>query len=141
LYGRDMERRAHRRGWLIGVFVALMANQAFAAAGTLLFVCSGDQVARLECCCPRMTEARPARQQVTQLEAPCCCQVTRAVAPVAPAAAASDARLPTNVFLASLAPPTLPAPSAPPATFSNSWAQPPPPAPVTILLQKQSFLI
>ena len=135
-----MERRAHRRGWLIALFVALMANQAFAAAGTHLFVCTGDQVARLECCCPRMTKARPAQQQVTQLEAPCCCQVTRAVAPAAPAAAASDARLPTNVFLASLAPLQLPAQSAPPETFSNSWAQPPP-APVTILLQKQSFLI
>ena len=138
-----MERRAHRRGWLVAVFVAAMANQAFAATATRFFLCSGDQVARLECCCPQMTTGLSSEQPATRLDTPCCCQITRADAPTVPAvnAATSDARLPAKAFLASLAPLPPQVQLAPPATFSNSRAQPPPPAPVTILLQKQSFLI
>jgi hypothetical protein len=140
IVSRDMRRGALLSGWLVVALSALIADQSFAAAALRSFVCEGDSVARLACCCDEGASARPTDRSAG-VAAPCCCQVTRVSGPGAPAVAVSnDGAAPIKTFPAVTAP-------REPATASVAGArwlarsQAPPTPSVPVLLQKQSLLI
>jgi len=138
-----MQRRVNPRVWLAAALIALLANHAFAWGATRYFVCSGDAVARLQCCCPAM-EAGSLDGGLTQLNTPCCCEISRAAAPANPPVPSTvrETGVPSKIFLAALGA-AIPQSVAPPERLATTleWTHPPAPFSIPILLQKQSFLI
>lgn len=136
-----MDRRAARQFWVALVLIPLMAGMAFAAGGGRYFVCAGDAIPRLDCCCPAsMQGSAPA--QGAAVAAACCCSLARTGAPAVPAASSSRDVTPVfskllhaTVSALELAPTAAPVQGA----FAASAEHPPSPA-VPILLRKQSFL-
>ncbi len=137
-----MKLKGLRRVWIALAIVPLTAGVAFASVPAT-FLCRGDLVARVSCCCPN-GHSGPAASQGAEatLSGRCCCDVTEAKAPVAPSVAtARSATVARPQPLAVVASIDL-------HWFRNAsrieptvrWAHPPPPA-VPILLGKQSFLI
>ena len=137
-----MKLNASGRIWVALAILPLIGGVAL-ASGPAMFVCRGDAVPRTACCCPDHQQDGPGpRQTAPSLSAGCCCDVSQAVAPVAPAAEPRVApQLVGHLVLAPLAG----AAFASPAPSVHAWpaaalAQPPPAA-IPILLAKQSFLV
>jgi hypothetical protein len=131
-----------RRFWVALAILPLIGGVAL-ASGPAMFVCRGDGVPRIVCCCPDHQQGAPAPRQTTpNLSAGCCCDISQANAPVSPAAEPRVApELVGQLVLAPLAGATF----ASPAPSVHAWpaaalAQPPPAA-IPILLAKQSFLV
>ena len=131
------------RRFLVALAILPLLGGVALASGPAMFVCRGDLVARTTCCCPGMERAAPASSPTApSVSAGCCCDVSQASAPVAPAGEPRVA--PQAIERVVLVPLTgavvvLSPPSA------RSWgafklAHAPPPA-IPILLSKQSFLL
>lgn len=130
------------RRWLAGlVMIPLLTGLAFGAGGRS-FVCHGDPVARLECCCPSHG-SRPLDDRA-RFDAACCCDVYQVAAPIVPAV--SPARDATGFH--SVCPPAVVSTLGSKDAARPLWefliaarTKHPPPQSVPILLQKQSFLL
>ena len=138
---RGMDVRIVRR-WLVGLaMLPLLAGLEF-AGGARYFVCAGDSVARLACCCPDRGPLSP--DAGARLSAACCCDVSQASAPTVPAVASSreSTGIRSDHSLPVVASVDLIAFAVPPRTaMLATRTQHPPPLSVPILLQKQSFLV
>jgi hypothetical protein len=130
------------RQWLAGLaMIPLLAGLAFAAGGRS-FVCPGDSVARLECCCPGHGP-RPLDRRA-RFDTACYCDVHQVTAPIVPAV--SPARDATGFH--SVCPPAVVSTLGSKDAVRPLWefliaarTQHPPPQSVPILLQRQSFLL
>jgi hypothetical protein len=138
-----MKLRGQSRLFVALAVLSLLAGNAF-ASGTAMFVCRGDMVARITCCCPQGQHAVPGSEDGTpSVSAGCCCDISQMKSTPPPAVAESRAAAPIAPLVALLPfatselAPSLPAARAWP---SGRLAHPPPLA-IPILLGKQSFLI
>jgi hypothetical protein len=136
-------RRHLSRLWIALAIVPLIAGAAL-ASGPAMFVCRGDSIARVTCCCPDSQHRAAAPNAAPTLSAACCCDTSQMNAPSAPAVL--EPRAGTGLaYFTGIAPALGAGPDAAWAPSVRRWpaallAQPPPPA-VPILLGKQSFLI
>jgi hypothetical protein len=109
-----------------------------------MFVCRGDAIARVTCCCPQSQHRPPAPLSAPTLSAACCCDISRLDVPAIPAEVDSAALALANHHHEVIGPAPGDASVSPPSSL-DTWpavllAQPPPHA-VPILLGKQSRLI
>ena len=130
------------RNWAILALVSLLGTAGL-VSDQRLYVCPGDQVARLVCCCPGHADAQQTPQP--SLSSGCCCDITQAQATATVGEPARKAvGLERSRHLQAL-----PVPVAAALPLSADWRpskqavvngviRPPP---VPILLRKQSFLI
>lgn len=135
---------AAKRRWLLRMLVALpLVLGAVSAHAAQMFVCSGDSIAREECCCPKAARGTPAARDLATVSRGCCCDiVTRLSAAPAPAVVARGPKVggigmgPALAF--SLPDPT---PVQPPVR-ALPWllAHPPPPR-IPPILEKRTLLI
>lgn len=135
-------RRYLSRLWIAVAIVPVVAGAAL-ASGPAMFVCRGDSIARVTCCCPESQHFGSAVNAPATLSAACCCDVSQMNAPCAPAVL--EPRTALFAYSTGLAPALGVRPIASLAPDVRRWpaallAQPPPTA-VPILLGKQSFLI
>jgi hypothetical protein len=79
-----MRFSAMRTVWLVAATLSVLATPTFASA-TVSFVCEGDLIARRECCCPEGHDLGTGPG--ASVSAACCCRVSRADVPEAPAIA------------------------------------------------------
>ena len=124
------------RKWALIALLPLLTTLGV-VSGSRVYWCSGDGLARTECCCPE--HESPDRTSTTVSSA-CCCDITRVAAsmPSEPVVKGS-----------STASPALEAPAAGQPVLFNPGAVAtqdlvaftPLPPPIPILLRKQSFLI
>jgi hypothetical protein len=121
----------------------LILGVAFASGSTLYFVCRGDAVARLECCCAGEMYGPAAARDAKTLQGACCCDITRARRSEAPAVTFSrDATFtPPKIFAWASQAFHLSVPEPPRVVAFATWALHPPGPSVPILLRKQSFLV
>lgn len=139
---RSMKLNALRRFLIVLAIVPLIGGVAL-ASGPAMFVCRGDLIARTTCCCPGMEGAAPTSSPTApSVSAGCCCDVSQATAPVAPAA---EARVAPQAIERIVLAPLTGAAVVPPSPTAHAWAaftltHAPPPA-IPILLSKQSFLL
>lgn len=135
-------RRYLSRLWIAVAIVPLVAGAAL-ASGPAMFVCRGDSIARVSCCCPESQHRGSPPNAAPTLSAACCCDMSQMSAPSAPAVVEPRAGLLAD--FTGLAPALGAGPTTSLAPNLRPWptallAQPPPPA-VPILLGKQSLLI
>lgn len=122
--------------------IQLVAELTF-VAGPPMFICRGDSVARQQCCCFRADRMiSPPLRETAKLSQACCCDVSLIKTSTTPSLASSREDGPTpwktsHVGLASEVSGSFQYPAAPAADRSAR----PPPAAITVLLQKQSLLI
>lgn len=129
----------------IGIAVTilpLVAGTAL-ASGPAMFVCRGDSIARPICCCPESQHRAPAPMSAPTLSASCCCDMSHAIVPAAPAVL--DPWATTLVaHREDLAPPPGVAFVAPASSLARpplTRPRQPPLQAVPIRLRTQSFLI
>jgi hypothetical protein len=132
------------RRFTLALAIIWLAGGVALASAPGLYVCQGDGVARVECCCPTADHGVPAApRQGPELSPGCCCDISRLEAPlrqgpairsvtasVAPDVAAAFV---TTIDFDSLVPPGN-------ARSIGALAQAPPRG-IPILLGKQSFRI
>jgi hypothetical protein len=132
------------RRFALALAIVWLAGGVALASTPGLYVCQGDGVARVECCCPTADHGVPtAPPQGPELSPGCCCDISQLEAPPSqepamPSATASiapdvAAALVTTIDLDSLVPRGN-------ARSTGALAQAPPRG-IPILLGKQSFLI
>jgi hypothetical protein len=132
------------RRFTLALAIVWLAGGVALASTPGLYVCQGDGVARLECCCPAADHGVPAApSQGPELSARCCCDISQLEAPLSqgpamPSVTASvapdvAAAFVTAIDLDSLVPRGN-------ARSIGALAQAPPRG-IPILLGKQSFLI
>jgi hypothetical protein len=138
-----MVARVTRRLYAALVLLPLMAGVGLAAGVTAqYYVCSGDAVARLECCCPGGMLGMESPAGSSSMTAPCCCAVVRVAPPAAPVATSAEGTVPpSKAALVVVNPIEPPASRVSTAAAMAAWVQHPPGEPVPILLRKQSFLV
>lgn len=136
-------RSSFSRFWIAVAVLPLLAGTAL-ASGPAMFVCRGDSIARVTCCCPAVQHLATSRSATTQtLAAGCCCDMSRVTTPTAPAVL--EPRTATLLEHQAALAPAFGAPVVSLAPHLRTWpterlAKPPPLA-VPILLGKQSLLI
>ena len=135
--------RSHlSRFWIAVAVLPLLAGTAL-ASGPAMFVCRGDSIARVTCCCPAVQHRAMPSGATPTLSAACCCDMSQLTRPTAPAVLEPrPATLLEHQFALAPALGTAVVSWAP---SLSSWpaerlAQPPP-LTVPILLGKQSLLI
>lgn len=130
------------RFWIAVAVLPLLAGTAL-ASGPAMFVCRGDSIARVTCCCPAV-EHRATRSSTTPtMSAGCCCDMAQLTTPTAPAVL--EPRAATLLEHPSALAPAFGAAIVSFVPDLRTWpterlAKPPPLA-VPILLGKQSLLI
>ena len=130
------------RFWIAVAVLPLLAGTAL-ASGPATFVCRGDSIARLTCCCPVAQHRGTPWSATPTLSAACCCDMSQMTTPTAPAVLE-----PRNATLLEHQSALAPAFGTEILSFApdlRTWpterlAKPPPLA-VPILLGKQSLLI
>ena len=131
-----------KRFWIAVAVLPLLAGTAL-ASGPAMFVCRGDSIARLTCCCPAVQHRATPWSMTPTLSAACCCDLSQLTAPTAPAVL--EPRTATLLEHQSDLAPSLGAATVSwGASFSSFPAErlaQPPPSTVPILLSKQSLLI
>lgn len=137
-----MKLSAPRRFWIALAILPLIGGVAL-ASGPAMFVCRGDSIARVTCCCPDNPQAAPAPSSTTpSLSVACCCELTQVKAPIVPGA---ETRISLQVLEQFVVAQLVAAPLASPPPTVRSWAAfklaHSPPSAIPILLGKQSFLI
>lgn len=131
------------RLWVAVAILPLIAGFAFASTPGL-FVCRGDGVARLECCCPTAAHGVSAVPTThAALEGACCCDRSQLEAPPPVRPAVPTVTTPVTPDLALALVTTVDLGAIIPDGLlwrANRFGHSPPRA-VPILLGKQSFLI
>ena len=131
-----------RRFALALAIVWLAGGVAFASTPGL-FVCQGDRVARVECCCPAADHDVPASPaQGPELTPGCCCDISQLEAPPSqgPAMPRLTATVAPDIATALVTTVDLESLLRSDARSIGALAQAPPRG-IPILLGKQSFLI
>jgi len=135
--------RSHlRRSWIAVAVLPLLAGTAL-ASGPAMFVCRGDSIARVTCCCPAVQHRAMPSSTAPTLSAACCCDMSQMTAPTAPAVL--EPRTATLLEHQSALAPAFGAAIVSSAPGLRTWPTErlatPPPLAVPILLGKQSLLI
>ena len=135
-------RRYLSQFWIALAILPLIGGAAL-ASGPAMFVCRGDSIGRVTCCCPELQHLGSSPKAAATLSAACCCHVSQMGAPSAPAVV--EPRTALFAHSTGLAAALGAGPTASLVPNARPWpaallAQPPPTA-VPILLGKQSLLI
>lgn len=136
-----MRLTALRRFLAAVAMVPLLAGLAFAATPRM-FVCSGDSIARAECCCSGEHDGASRGSTRPTIAAGCCCDISQMKVPTPPGVAANRAAA-LRVAIAFLAVRETTLVSLFPRGLSPEGARlaQGPPGPIPIRLAKQSFQI
>jgi hypothetical protein len=132
------------RFWIAVAVLPLAAGTAL-ASGPAMFVCRGDSIARVTCCCPAVQHRATPRSTTPTLSAACCCDMSQMTTPTAPAV--QEPRTVTLLVHQSAFTPVFGGAIASFASDHRTWPTArarlakPPPLVIPILLGKQSLLI
>ena len=132
------------RRFAVALAIVWSAGRVAFASTPGLYVCQGDGVARVECCCPTADHGMPAAPaQGPELSPACCCDISQIEAPRSqgPAMPSVTASVAPDVAAALVT--TIDLDSRVPRGNARSISAlaHAPPRGVPILLRKQSFLI
>ena len=135
--------RSHLNRFGIAVAVLPLVAGTALASGPALYVCRGDSIARVTCCCPAGQHRATPQDAPPALSAACCCDMSQVAA--ASALAVVEPRTATPLEHQFAATPAFGDAFISSAPVFRTWAadqvNQPPPLAVPILLGKHSFLL